>query len=1201
MAPSDAHRSYARLPSHQLLLLLIGAQWLCSASGVYAAAPSSSSPSVTLRGGGSSLAAPLYTSAILAYALQEPSVSLSYASTSSGSGRSALLAGSYDFADSDSILPASFWAAQPDSLCLPVLAAAVVPIFNVPQLSALQLTQVALAMIFMGQVTHWNDSVIADSNVGVDLPYAPISVVVRSDSSGTTHIFTAALAAFYPAFNDSVGSAELVTWPIPAASLFAGSGNTGVANLVASIPYAIGYSVLNEAIYRQLSFASVQNTAGGFVLGSPATVQYALYERAVLALGLSDADILPGPSGNSVSLINPSSPRAYPISGFSYLVVFTNVTRANQTCEARTALVDFMLYFIYSQVVATIASQSEFNSLPQLLQQALNMQQVITLSIRCADGTLAYTAPAAHSSLVSGSGSPSVKSFFAFLTAAYASVDDGASFAYDATTSAHGVLDVIGSGLQPGVASFAVVVDSQLSAGDLQAVQSSESPALQMLPWALLPVVPVFHLPGLTSLVLTVSVIGAMYSGDILEWNDPAIQSLNPNVTLPSTPITLTAVSSLDSSAMDDAPLEATSVFVSSLFRFSPAFSECYANNASSRDRHFEFSASVQPGCSGYASTRWLYAASEGSLQSVVDNAVGAIGFTLTGFTVQAATISISPSAVFNASAVVSFSISQLSACLTDGGYSVSSSNSGVMVTPALSSNPQCWPFVSVVSLLVASAYASSSSQPSAVGGSSSCDQALHLMAFVEYMYAPAASRVLTSAAYSAGLAPIAGQGSPVTTVATDMSAYIASTWTCDADLMVVTPPLPIVWSLASSIRSSGEALSVLGYACTLASMAVVWRRRRQSGFKVASPAFIWLSLLGLLCLFTALLLLVQPVSAGVCSALNWMANLGFTLTLAPLLVKAWRVHRIFNRRKMRVVRITNLRLLLMVAALLTMELALLIAWQSHAPMAPSTLAQQQSNGAGERLYTQCAFSGASLGFFAAAALSKGLMLAAGVLMAFSTRDVAQQFNESKSIAIAIYNIVIILALIAPIIAFIGAVGDTLITLLLFLLTWVAFFTLATLMLPKLLTLLRAHSKVADAQGSLDHTMAPSVERSDMVGGDTGYDFPSLDSLSSRLTLLHYITALEQQHSMAKKKLLSLDKEPQVPNVAAPNASQLVTSTTRPARSRTTLAPTDSQSRVRGVNAAVSAHEATSSPLASSAAAGSERLFRKTTDEEAEQ
>ena len=145
------------------LLLLLAAVVTLSIHGTDAA----SAPALVLPGGGSSLAAPLYASAILAYSLQTPTVSLTYSSTSSGSGRSSLLSGAYDFADSDSVLPAAFWAAHPDSLCLPVLAAAVVPIFNVPQVGALQLTQTALSSIFMGSVAYWNDSAIAASNPGV--------------------------------------------------------------------------------------------------------------------------------------------------------------------------------------------------------------------------------------------------------------------------------------------------------------------------------------------------------------------------------------------------------------------------------------------------------------------------------------------------------------------------------------------------------------------------------------------------------------------------------------------------------------------------------------------------------------------------------------------------------------------------------------------------------------------------------------------------------------------------------------------------------------------------------------------------------------------------------------------------------------------------------------------------------------------------
>ena len=928
-----------------------------------------------------------------------------------------------------------------------------------------------------------------------------------------------------------------------------------MANLVASTPYAIGYSVLNEAVYRQLTFASVQNAAGSFVLGSPAAVQYALYERAVLTLGLTNTDILPGPSGNSISLINPSAPRAYPISGFSYLIVFTNSTRANQSCAARQALVQFILFLIYSDVVATLAQQSEFNSVPPLLQQALNMEQIIASSIRCPDGSLAYIAPTASSSSVSGSGSPAVQSFFNFFTASYASVDGSVAFSYTATSSTAGLYQLRTAAAKADFASFAVGLDVPSGSED-EDVLSNSSPDVQSLPLALLPVVPVFHLPGLTSLTLSVAVIGSMFSGVILQWNDSAIRALNPTIALPATPILLTAVASTAAAAAGS-PLEGTSIFVDTLFRLSPAFAACYANNVSTHNRQFDFASAALPGCSGYPNTRWQYVASEGSIQSVVSNTVGALGFTLTGFTIQATAIAILPPDAVNSTAAVSFNISQLDLCLTRGGYSVSAETGQLEVVPSLSTHPQCWPFTGVLSLLTLSAYTSvlsvsTSTSADAVSDASLCSQARHLLAFIDFLYSPAASRVLTSAASSNGLALIAAQNSPILTVASDVSASLARSWTCDGALVVVTTPAPVTWVLAESIRISGETLAALGYATTLVAMALIYFRRQQTAVKVASPVFIWLSLMGLLCLYTALLLLVQPVTATSCSGLNWSYNLGFTLTLAPLLVKAWRVHRIFNRRKMRVVKISNSQLLLVVGALLTMETGLLIAWQAVAPMSPSTISQQESNV--QHLYTQCAYTGSSIGFFAAAGLSKGLMLVMGVLLAFNTRDVAQQFNESKSIAIAIYNIVIVLALIAPIIVFIAAAGDTLVTLLLFLLAWAATFTLISLMLPKLLSLLSHRSRAGETVFSMN-TVAPSpTNGSAMVGGESGglFDFPSISDLSSRPTLLQYITALEQQHALAKRKLHVM-KEDAVqhggPGVGSPLSSPMRTIGTRGAAS----------------------------------------------------
>jgi phosphate transport system substrate-binding protein len=125
---------------------------------------------------------------------------------------------------------------------------AIVPIFNLPDISALCLTQAALARIFMGNITHWDDPDIAAANPSSTLPDEHITVVVRSDSSGTIHIYTAALASFYQPFNTTVGSAEVVHWPIAAAYLLQESGNLGAVNGVESALYSIGYSVLNDAI-----------------------------------------------------------------------------------------------------------------------------------------------------------------------------------------------------------------------------------------------------------------------------------------------------------------------------------------------------------------------------------------------------------------------------------------------------------------------------------------------------------------------------------------------------------------------------------------------------------------------------------------------------------------------------------------------------------------------------------------------------------------------------------------------------------------------------------------------------------------------------------------------------------------------------------------------------------------------------------------
>ena len=383
-------------------------------------------------------------------------------------------AGLYDYADSDSILPASFWAAQPDSLCLPVLAAAVVPIFNVPQLSSLQLTQTALALIFMGNVTHWNDSAIAASNPGLELPYAPISVVVRSDSSGTTHIFTAALSAFYAPFNCHCRLSRAgATGPCLLAPCFTASGNTGVANLVAST--ALRHR-LQRAERGRVPADHIRCRAERSRRLRPRLA----ISRAVRAVRARSADARPE------HLRHPARPvrqqhlaggpgRAARLPDQRLLVPRRlhqhDAGQPDLRCPLRPGAVHAV--HAVQQRRVTIAAQSEFNSLPALLQQALDMQAGHHLQPSLPRRQPRLHSPAASSSVVSGSGALAVQSFLSFFTAAYASVDSASTFEYSASSSEQALQLIADGGQQPDVASFAVVMDAQLSASDLQLVASS--------------------------------------------------------------------------------------------------------------------------------------------------------------------------------------------------------------------------------------------------------------------------------------------------------------------------------------------------------------------------------------------------------------------------------------------------------------------------------------------------------------------------------------------------------------------------------------------------------------------------------------------------------------------------------------------------------------------------------------------------------
>ena len=333
---------------------------------------------------------------------------------------------------------------------------------------------------------------------------------------------------------------------------------------------------------------------------------------------------------------------------------------------------------------------------------------------------------------------------------------------------------------------------------------------------------------------------------------------------------------------------------------------------------------------------------------------------------------------------------------------------------------------------------------------------------------------------------------------------------------------LPLTWRLTPAIGGLSMALAVLAGVLTVAAMVVTVRYASHPVFRSSSPSFMLISFTGLLVLCAAMLQLSLVQTNGVCAAFTWCTQMGFTLIFAPLFSKAYRIYRIFGRRKLKVVKLTNRKLLAGVAAAIIADIIYLIVWHAVAPPTVITIPQftTPASGAGGLIttfYGTCAYADASSHFFQAVAVGKLLMLAAGVMLAFGTRQVTSQFNESKIIGFCIYNLVFAIGIIIPILLVINAIGDTANLLLLFLLAEITYTTLGLLFVPKLLSFYAARRAVGDGV---------SVNNSSMGGSlSDGYSFLSFSQMSTPAMLQPYIGALEKHLIEAKKTLASMKRD----------------------------------------------------------------------------
>lgn len=263
-----------------------------------------------LNAAGATFPAPLYLKWFQEYK-QQSGVQINYQAIGSGGGIKDITAHAVDFGASDAPMNADELRAAPGILHIPTVAGPVCISYNIPGIGpGLSLTGEVVADIFEGKITKWNDPRIASINKGTNMPSTSIFTAHRSDGSGTTNIFTTYLGEVSPSWKSNVGVGKSVRWPVG----LGGKGNQGVAQLIKQNEGGIGYIELSYAVTNHIFYAAVRNAKGKFIYPNVETT-------TIAASGVSL------PSDFRKVITNTQSAGGYPITGFTFLLVYKNGTK----------------------------------------------------------------------------------------------------------------------------------------------------------------------------------------------------------------------------------------------------------------------------------------------------------------------------------------------------------------------------------------------------------------------------------------------------------------------------------------------------------------------------------------------------------------------------------------------------------------------------------------------------------------------------------------------------------------------------------------------------------------------------------------------------------------------------------------------------------------------------------------------------------
>lgn len=318
---------------------------------------------VSLTGAGSTFAYPLYSTWASQYNKLHSNVQVNYQSIGSGGGIRQLIAGTVDFGATDGPMTNEQLAEAQQKrgtavLHFPTALGADVPSYHIPGVTAeLKFTPAALAGIYLGHITKWNDPEIQKANPGVKLPNANIIVIHRSDGSGTTYCWVDYLSKVSPEWKSKVGVGTSVNWPVG----LGGKGNEGVSGLIRRLPNSIGYIELIYSIQNHIQYGQVKNSSGNFIKANLDTVTAA----AAGAVKTMPADF-------RVSITNPPGAQDYPISTYTWLLVPVKMSNPTKAAALKAflhwSLTDGQQYtkpLAYAPLPAVVV-QKEMNQMKKL-------------------------------------------------------------------------------------------------------------------------------------------------------------------------------------------------------------------------------------------------------------------------------------------------------------------------------------------------------------------------------------------------------------------------------------------------------------------------------------------------------------------------------------------------------------------------------------------------------------------------------------------------------------------------------------------------------------------------------------------------------------------------------------------------------------------------------------------------------------------